>query len=53
MGSRSAFTVFLRCGWECGGLVDELDSGKDVDGGDEEETTTSFGEGPEFHRANL
>ena len=39
--------------WERGGPVDELDSGKDVDEEDEEETTTSFGEGPETDGAKL
>lgn len=33
--------------WERGGPVDELDGGKEVDEEDEEEVTTSFGEGSE------
>ena len=44
IGSGCAFTVLLWRGWQCGGLIDELDSGEDIDGGDEEKTTTSFGD---------
>ena len=39
--------------WERGGSVDELDGGKDVDEDDEEESTTSFGEGAETDGSKL
>jgi striatin 1/3/4 len=39
--------------WERGGPVDELDSGKDVDEEDEEESTANFGEGAETDGAKL
>ena len=39
--------------WERGGSYDEHGSGKDVDEEDEEESTTSFGEGSEVDGAKL
>lgn len=39
--------------WERGGPVDELDSGKEVDEEDEDETTASFGEGPDTDGTKL
>jgi striatin 1/3/4 len=39
--------------WERGGPVDDLDNGKDVEDEDEEETTTSFGEGPDTDGTKL